>query len=164
MNWTNKKPTVPGWYWWYIYPHAPEIVSVVHGPTDDPDQMYAHFRTANNKTFDGPLVALGGQFAGPIPEPIPHPVDVLKDYMARSGNPISPDEEERARAICDEEVPVVDDRALLKKYMAAVVDHEGAYPFANDFNGIGVWPDGKRFTAAEIEALSSIAAEVLKCD
>lgn len=58
MNWTNEKPTAPGWYWnrsklhtadeWFV-----QIVKREHSS-----------HGAHNTDF------MDGQFAGPIPEPV----------------------------------------------------------------------------------------------
>jgi len=64
MNWTNKKPTKPGWYWHRFTPdNEVRVIRLFdgllgkiwqEGVYDDTEAPYEYFT---------------GQFAGPIPEP-----------------------------------------------------------------------------------------------
>jgi hypothetical protein len=68
MNWTNEKPTKPGWYWWrenkvkgyerthiiHVFGTALNGLAIISGWSGMLDETVKEF---------------GGQFAGPIPEP-----------------------------------------------------------------------------------------------
>jgi hypothetical protein len=71
LTWTDKKPAAPGIYLLRETPEADAIpIRVTSAPADDSSgQLYAWFRLKSNVSFDGPLVAVVGQFAGPIAVP-----------------------------------------------------------------------------------------------
>ena len=67
MNWTNEKPTVPGWYWWrqLAVDHPGVIVSVsfINGG------MHLSFVAEYGTYVYSEIGREESQFAGPIPEP-----------------------------------------------------------------------------------------------
>ena len=54
MEWTAEKPTIPGWYWWRMSPHAREsVIQITHM-----DMMYNYYPLCRE-----------GEWAGPVSQP-----------------------------------------------------------------------------------------------
>jgi hypothetical protein len=63
LNWTTKKPTKPGWYW-YRGECKGNIVKVIHYIDDDGDGPYLA------TSEDLVLTDLDGEWAGPVEPPL----------------------------------------------------------------------------------------------
>ncbi len=63
LNWTNKAPTTPGWYWYKKYKTWKAEIVLVEG-VNEADNYYLLFDGWDVKHHEG-------QWAGPIPEPPP---------------------------------------------------------------------------------------------
>ena len=73
MNWTNERPTEPGWYWYRDEEYGPAPVYVEwFGFISDPDARYLSIGSACGEEYYWPsdeVAKLTGAWAGPIPIP-----------------------------------------------------------------------------------------------
>lgn len=67
MNWTNEKPTKPGWYWWR---EDNAVVWLIYIYSAADGRMGCDCYRPKRARLRRPIGKyLTGQFAGPIPEP-----------------------------------------------------------------------------------------------
>lgn len=66
LRWTTERPTVPGWYWWRSDPkdRAKPVLIVRHH-----EEFWMRLEVASYV----PVATQGGEFAGPIAEPVAAP-------------------------------------------------------------------------------------------
>lgn len=136
MNWTNEKPTKPGWYWYRDLKDRSEILQVGYMDgelvilSEEADCLYQQF--------------MDGQFAGPIPEP------------QKSGwQPI-----ETAPKNADEEILILFDSAAVEVVRLCWWNNgEPRYPGDTDNakDDLGWWSARHSVTSEQLDYMTPVA-------